>query len=109
MIKGIGTDIVNHQRINEKIAKTFLSEKELQVLKNKKDKITYIASRFAAKEAIIKATNKKYLMRDIEISNLENGKPTCNIKGIHLTIAHEKEYSIAYAIWSDDDWIVLNN
>lgn len=99
MIEGIGVDIVEHDRVNLKIAKRVLTDVEYEIFLSKKNKVEYLASRFAAKEAIIKATDKKYGMLEIEITNSVNGKPNCNIKGIELSISHENKNSIAFAIY----------
>ncbi len=103
MIKGIGTDIVAHSRINLKIASKILSKKEFEIFDglNEDLKIEFLASRFAAKEAIIKATDKQYNLSKIEIFSYESGKPYSNIEGISISISHEKEYSIAFAIWEE--------
>ncbi len=101
MIKGIGIDIVEHERVNLKLAARVLSTNEYQEFKNTKRQIEYFASRFAAKEAVIKATNKKYLLRDIEFKSLESGKLVSNIEGIHVSISHEKKYSVAMAVWEE--------
>lgn len=101
MVLGIGTDIVENARVNQKIAKRVLSEREYQIYSQKNDdlKNEYLASRFAAKEAIVKATNKRYSINQIEILNDENGKPFCNVEGIELSISHENNYSVAFAIY----------
>lgn len=105
MILGVGTDIVKNNRVKSKIAKRILTENELAVYKSKHDdlKNEYLASRFAAKEAIVKATNKMLDINKIEILNEENGKPYCtNIDGIEISISHEDEYSIAFAIYQNE-------
>lgn len=99
MIKGLGCDIVEHGRVKLKLARIILTEKELIEFESKVNQIEYLASRFAAKEAIIKATNKKYLLNEIEIYNNLDGSPATNVEGITLSISHEKNYSIATAIW----------
>ncbi len=104
MILGIGTDIVEHRRINLKIAKRLLTENEYKhyLNLNQEIRVEYLASRFAAKEAIVKATNKKYVVNQIEILNTISGKPYCsNIDGIQLSISHEREYSVAFAIYEN--------
>lgn len=104
MIKGIGTDIIEHERVNLKIAKRILTDQEYKRFSelNEELQVEYLASRFAAKEAIVKATNKKYTINQIEILNLDSGKPICNnIDNIELSISHEKKYSVAFAIWYD--------
>jgi len=102
MIKGIGCDIVDIDRIKLKISDKILCEEELLKFNDSKNKEQFLASRFAAKEAIIKATNKKYLFKDIIISNDKYGAPTTNIEGIKITISHEKNIAIAFAIWEED-------
>ncbi len=101
MIKGIGTDIVEHERVNINIARKVLTESEMTLFNQSPNKVEHLASRFAAKEAIIKATNRKYLMSDIELSNTASGKLVCNIAGVHITISHERKYSTAFAIWEE--------
>mgnify|MGYP000008657312 CR=1 FL=1 len=43
--------------------------KSATIFDKKSNKEEFLASRFAAKEAIVKATNKKYLFNDIIIVN----------------------------------------
>lgn len=100
----IGVDIVKHSRIDDKLTKKILTEKELTQYKNinnKNAKKEYLCSRFAAKEAIIKATNKKFTLKEIEVLRTE-GKASVNIKGIELSISHEKDYSIAFCIYKGE-------
>ncbi len=100
----IGVDIVKHSRVNMKIAKKVLTEKEnkqLEEIKNKEAKKEYLSSRFAAKEAIIKATNKKYSFKDIEVLRTE-GSPRVNIKNLELSISHEEDYSVAFCIFKGE-------
>ncbi|MGL5020917.1 MAG: holo-ACP synthase [Mycoplasmatales bacterium] len=101
MIKGIGCDIIEHKRVNLKIASKVLTEKELKTFQKSNLKVEFLASRFAIKEAIIKATNKKYLMSEIEILNDEDGRAYTNIEGMNISVSHEKNYSIAMAVWED--------
>ncbi len=101
MIIGVGTDIIKHSRVNLKIAKKLFTEAEMEKFSDISEelKLEHVASRFAAKEAIIKATNKQFLFNDIEITNDDSGKPVCNIDGIELSISHEQDYSVAFAIY----------
>ncbi len=101
MIIGVGTDIVENKRITNKIAAKLLTPTEFEIYekKNEQLKLEFLAGRFASKEAIIKATNKKYIFSEIEILNDEDGKPYCTtIPNIELSISHEKNYSIAFAV-----------
>lgn len=103
MIKGIGIDLVDHQRIKLILAKSILTKQELDVFGKHHNQIEFLASRFAAKEAIIKATNKQYLYKDINIFNNEDGSIATNINNINLSISHEQNMSIAIAIWSENE------
>lgn len=105
MIIGVGTDIIENSRVDLKIAKRILTEFEYEKYIQINDglKQEYLASRFAAKEAIVKATDKMLTINQIEIANTASGKPYCrNIDGIHLSISHENKYSVAYAIYEKE-------
>ena len=99
MIKGIGIDIVEYDRVQLKIANHILTKSELGIFNNHPNQLQFLASRFCLKEAIIKATNKKYGMREIEISNNEDGQPICNIDDLILSISHEKHCCVCMCIW----------
>lgn len=105
MIIGVGCDIVEINRLkqNQKVlAKRILSENEYMCYNAYKDerKLEYLAGRFAAKEAVVKAFDKKILVSEIEILNDDKGKPVCRMDGyvFHVSIAHEKDYATAYVI-----------
>lgn len=102
MIIGIGCDVVERSRITLSIGDKILSVKEKELCKyfNEKRKLEFIAGRFAAKEAIIKAINKKgVLLSDIEVL-YENDKPVCNYENykILVSISHDINTAIAFAI-----------
>ena len=109
MIKGLGVDIVENNRFSsfptgalEKIFTPF----ELCEMERRVDKTEFLASRFAVKEAVVKALGTGFGAigaRDIETRNDEKGKPFVSVKGerkdnIHISLSHEKEYSIAFAV-----------
>jgi holo-[acyl-carrier protein] synthase len=109
MILGIGVDICKNQRMKLEIYKKILSDEEITAfdsLKLEKRKIEYLCSRFAAKEAVFKAlsqTGIKVLIREIVILSDELGrpivkKPVYKDKQILVSISHEIDYSIAYAV-----------
>ncbi|ACO84166.1 holo-ACP synthase [Clostridium botulinum] len=121
MIYGIGTDITEIRRIEKAITrnKNFINKlftkNEMDLWEKKNFKVEFIAGRFAAKEAISKALGtgiRDFNFKDIEIINNELGKPKVILKPkaediirkisqsykIHLSISHEKEYAIAYAL-----------
>jgi holo-[acyl-carrier protein] synthase len=126
MIIGIGTDIVDISRI-EKLAanlQTFagkvLSKEELRIfseIKLQNKKISYLAKRFAAKEAFVKALGTGFrdglFLPNISILNDKLGKPEVKLdeknqdrfaKGakIDISLSDEKKYVIAFVIISKE-------
>ena len=111
MIKGIGCDILSIKRIQNIVETTpaFLkrcfSKRELERYRKQND-IAYLASRFAAKEAIVKSLSKyDHDLNTIEILNDEDGKPYVVIQNqinhqIFVSISYETNYVIAYAVLS---------
>ncbi len=104
----VGIDITKNIRFKsfideEKKVLRILSEEEYVVysnLKLEKRKLEYLGSRFAAKEALFKATNISFNFNEVSVLNYENGKPyiMCNFldkSDIEVSISHEEEYSIA--------------
>lgn len=101
MIKGIGVDIVELKRIKYKIASKVLSSKEKEVFDSFKDdkrKKEYLAGRFAAKEALFKATNESFDFKDISVLNDKSGKPLISYKNAHVSISHDGDYVIAFVV-----------
>lgn len=101
MIKGVGVDIVKISRfndVNEHFINRILTKEELVVYNQRVDKVKYLASRFAAKEAYFKATQDIHYL-SISVLNDENGAPyILNKKNIHLSLSDEDEYVVAYLI-----------
>ena len=112
MIKGIGTDIVEIQRIRDSISEPFmrkiLSDEEFEKAKtfSQERMIQFTAGRFAAKEAIIKCLSDHEVpnMTDLNIVNDEKGKPEIFYKDyrIFVSIAHERKYASAVAILEEE-------
>ena len=120
-IVGIGTDIVECQRISDMIDKhqdIFLqkvyTEREIAYCSARKSSVQHFAGRWAAKEAILKALGtgwaKGIQWSDIEIINEEGGKPRvvlhggastvaqgCGIAEILISISHCQTFAVAYA------------
>lgn len=98
----IGCDIVDNKRLknkNQKFIDHILTINEQKEFTNRNEE--YLFGRFAAKEAIMKAlpNTKELSFTDIEILTNSNGEPYCsNIKNVKVTISHEKDYTIAFAI-----------
>ena len=111
MIEKIGVDISANSRFFEMIQdkkhyEKILSIDEIKIFEgflHDKRKIEYIASRFSAKEALFKAYNKKFNFNEVSILNYEDGSPYIKANFLndyvtHISLSHEKEYSIAFVI-----------
>ena len=114
MILGIGIDLVDLNRIKEIMTERFidriLSHDEKIAFNNiaaDNMKLSYLGSRFAAKEAIFKAISKgpgKTNYVEFSILNHENGSPYVktdffkNKEIIHISITHTDEHAIAYVM-----------
>ena len=112
MIEGIGTDIIEIDRIRENIEKhgsqfldRLFSKKEQDYCHKYKDPAPHFAGRFAAKEAISKALGTGFgaelSFLDIEIINDEMGKPVVTLSkklNIHLSISHCNSFATATAL-----------
>lgn len=102
----VGVDLCKISRISldERFIDFVLSDKEKKAMNKRIKKEEYLASRFAAKEAFLKANHKglgEIKMNEIEVLNYENGAPyiVCNnIVYKNVSISHEDEYAIAVVI-----------
>ena len=122
-IIGNGVDIVENARIENSLKiKGFINriftKNEINKSKRLKNKTSYYAKRFAAKEAFVKAlgigfrNNINFI--DIDVSNNKKGKPYINVSSkinnfiknklklnkykIYLSLSDENKYSIAFVI-----------
>lgn len=122
MLAGIGVDIAEtarferlQQRFGDRIARRILTEREFDRYLQRQRSATFLASRFAAKEAASKAlgTGIAHGVRfhDIEVSNNEAGKPELGFhgkaaellrqRGIRqslLSLSDEKHYAVAMVV-----------
>jgi holo-[acyl-carrier protein] synthase len=122
MIYGIGTDIVkvarmrdNLERFGERFARRILTDLELEEFLADKRPAQFLAKRFAAKEAVVKALGTGFRdgikLSDIRVTHDDAGKPGLSCSGrtealmrklgvaeSHLSLADEYEYSVAFVI-----------
>ena len=122
MIYGVGTDLVEIQRIEkalerfgEKFAKRILCEPELKRFKAHRKPAAYLAKRFAAKEAFTKALgtgiHAPANWHGVWVVNQKSGKPEFsfspelkkflerkNISKSHLTLTDERDIACATVI-----------
>lgn len=102
MVKGIGVDICDLRRIknSDALAKRILHDDEYLLYQSKvnhRQKIEFLAGRFAVKEAFIKAY-KRLLLKDICCLNDTDGKPYIKGYNCHVSISHEKHYVVAFVV-----------
>lgn len=122
-IFGIGTDIVAidrirkiWQRFGEAFARRILAKSEFEDLNTAKDKIAFLAKRYAAKEALAKALGTGFQrngirLTEIAVKNDTLGKPYLefeagtqkemenkHIRESHLSLSDERDFAIAFVI-----------
>jgi len=124
MIIGIGIDIVNVKRMdhwwnNPALLDRFFHKDEIGKVKERRSgEILSLAARFAAKEAFGKALGtgmRKLVLKDIQVVNSYNGKPSIKLHGsalralhahhgksVHLSLTHEKDSAVAVVIIEGD-------
>ncbi|MFP4456695.1 MAG: holo-ACP synthase [Halanaerobiales bacterium] len=120
MVKKIGVDIVENQRIaaiykkyGEKFAKKILTDNEFKIFQNKIDQVGFLSSRWAGKEAVGKALSSGLScgIKNIEILNYDNGQPYVILYNealeklqendctkVEISISHERLFSVAFVI-----------
>ena len=126
MIYGIGTDVCDIRRIRailerhgERFAQKILSDAELATWRTRSARwpdrgVSYLATRFSAKEAFSKAIGLGMRMpmtwRHCEIAKAESGKPEIVLHGTlktwfearqltaHVTVADETDYAASFCV-----------
>lgn len=91
MLKGVGTDLVDVERIAQKLIKAngfkelVFSEREITYCELKTNKFEHYAARFAAKEAFFKALGTGWAdhtsFNEVEVINDLSGKPDLILTG----------------------------
>ena len=102
MVTGIGIDMVEVERIAEKIGKEqgfrelVFSVNEIKYCEAATHKYEHYAARFAAKEAFFKAIGTGWTngtaFNEIEITNDEKGKPQLILLGITADTLKDKKF-----------------
>ena len=122
MIFGIGLDIIEINRIKKSLEKystrfenKVFTDREIDYCQSQADPGKHFAARFAVKEAVSKSLGtgitRDVGFKDIEVVNQDSGKPIVkmggrgkilfeklNLKSIHISISHDRNYAIAHAI-----------
>jgi len=123
MIQAIGLDIVEVARMERdlrtcgnRFAERILGAEELAILNRRHDKSVFLAGRFAAKEAVIKALgyrlSERPAYRAIAITNDASGQPVLSLPDdiraalgrarCFLSITHERTHAAAVAVITED-------
>ena len=121
MIIGISVDVVELKRIEKiwnqygiKFANKILSEQEQKLLPQT-NPVTFLAGRFAAKEALSKALGTGFSaqvnFKNFSVCNLPSGQPVAELSGaalqtmqkngakqVFISISHDKGCAVAMAI-----------
>ncbi|MFH1829934.1 MAG: holo-ACP synthase [Pseudomonadota bacterium] len=121
MIIGIGVDLIDVRRFEsiifrwkQRFLRRVFTDNEIRYCNTKKHPAQRFATRYAAKEAFIKALfprgQKGVRLKDIEIDQREN-RPVVNLSGtmksladerkikdIHLMVSHDGDYGIANVV-----------
>ena len=105
----IGLDIVEIDRVRDiarrtpRFLKRVFTPKEIAYCRGKKRQWQHFAVRFAAKEAVWKALDRKPALKDISVSRDADGKPGVLLKGrplagFKLSLSHSERYALAVAL-----------
>ena len=120
MIVGIGNDIIEIERIEKAISKEgfknkIYTQRELENIKKRGNRVETYAGVFSAKEAISKAIGtgvREFSLTNLEILNDDLGKPYVVVSEkldkiikskkedyqIEISISHSKKYATAVAM-----------
>ena len=123
MIVGIGTDLVQIGRIKgvlirsgDRLARRILTPLEFAVFSCHHHQESFLAKRFAAKEALSKALKTgigPISWQDIQVSNSSSGAPELELSGaaqdilfdlggreVLLSLSDERDYALAFVVIS---------
>lgn len=111
-IVGIGTDIIEIVRIEKQLAKSerlaqrILTETELAIFSEHAYPARFLAKRFAAKEAAVKAIGtgigNGISWQHIEVSNLASGQPVIAFSGHFASLCKEQGINSSFVSLSDE-------
>lgn len=122
MIKGLGIDMIEVDRVRrlrerhgDRFLARILSAREREGLHG--DPNQYVASRFACKEAAMKALGTGWARgvrwADLEVLNLPSGQPTLEFQGaaeglfrglgdrVHVSLSHLRGFAVAVVVVED--------
>jgi holo-[acyl-carrier protein] synthase len=110
----VGADVIEIERISAVLARfpgfarRILTEKEWALAGGRRDATSFVAGRFAAKEALAKALGGRFSWQDVEILPNGDGAPCVALRGraaaaaegvrVALSISHTRSVATAVAI-----------
>jgi holo-[acyl-carrier protein] synthase len=114
MITGLGTDIIEIERIRKAITSVrgfeerVFTPAERSYCRAAANFAERFAGRFAAKEAVAKAIGRSLSWQDVEVLPDEHGRPVVTLsekaaeiaggRSVLVSISHCREYAVAYAV-----------
>ena len=118
MIVGIGVDIAETNRFEKifarysgRIARRILTESEQLEFERRNKPASYLATRFAAKEAAAKALGTGFSegvgYKSIEINNDKSGKPIIKFLNMASRLAEQKQVEKVFVSLSDEKHYVV--
>jgi len=118
MIVGIGVDIAETERFEKiyarfegRIARRILTENEIIEFERRNKPASFLATRFAAKEAAAKALGTGFGSgvgyKTIEINNDENGKPLLKFLNAASRLSEQKQVGNVFVSLSDEKHYVV--
>ena len=118
MIIGFGIDVVSVPRMalalsrsGERLPLRLLREREFELFLRRRSSPHFLASRFAACEAVAKAfgtgIGARLAWRDIELCHGDNGAPSLLLHGRAVELARERGVAHCHLSLSDERDLVL--
>jgi len=123
MIRGVGTDILNIQRIRDildsdsgSFVRKVFTAREREQADASPDRVSYLATRFSGKEAVFKCFGIPGNVRlsEIEVLDGEFGQPRVTLSGglgeiaaqkgvrdVQISLSYDTDYAIAFAVAQD--------
>jgi len=119
MIRGVGVDVVDVQRMKEtlidqgdRFIRKVFTEAEIDYCERKPKPYEHFAARFAAKEAVSKALETgwtgTFRWKDVEVLNEPSGAPRVTLHNetaaslvnhrVHLSLSHSERTVVAFVV-----------
>lgn len=123
MLRSVGLDIVSVSRIEravqqygDRFLKRILGPTEQRLLADRRDRYQFVAGRFAAKEAVLKALGEildmRPPLRELQVVAGKSGAPCLilpqslqeklGVSRLYVSITHERHYAAAVAIIAEE-------